>query len=340
MKFAHAVVSVLCFAAAVHAAEELPPAVAVELYKGPRGIDLQPPHYPESERKSGHEGWVIVAMMIDPEGKPYELSVADSTGNPVFEKAAVEQMARSRFEPATMNGKPIDAATHVKLNFLLSGESGMRPAFATLYKNVLKAVDEGERETADSRLARLEARNLHEDAYRGIAQYMYCRKWCSEWQQLGALRRAIAGEQTPRYLSKEVFAAMLQAMLSLEIRLQDYARALHTWETLSALGLDAATRMKWQNSIDEIETLRTSDKAYAVAGDFGDQSSWFFELLKRRFQVEVASGSIAEIKLRCNRQYVFFHFDPTLQYTLAGNDTSCSMEMVGQPGTKFRLIQL
>ena len=340
MKFVRALASMLCLAAAVHAAEETPPPVAVDQYTGPQGIDLQPAPYPESERKSGAEGWVIVNLMIDPEGKPYEMAVGDSTGNPVLEKAALEQVAKWRFEPATMNGKPIDAGHKVKLEFRLTGETGMRPAFAHLYKDVLKAVEQGERESADSRLARLEARNLYEDAYRGIARYMYCRKWCSESEQLRALRRAIAGEANPRYLSKDVFASMLQATLALEIRLQDYGSALRTWETLSATGLDDATRAKWQKSIAEIQTLRTNDRAYAVAGDFGEQSSWFFELLKRRFQVEVASGSIAEIKLRCDRHYVFVRFDPTLQYTISGNDGGCSMEMVGQPGTKFRLIQM
>jgi TonB family protein len=340
MKFTYALVPMLCFVAAVHAAEEAQPPVAVETYKGPKGIDLQPAPYPESERKNGAEGWVLVNLMIDPEGKPYEMAVADSTGNPVFDKAALAQVAKWRFEPATMNGKPIDASSNVKLTFLLTGETGMRPAFAKLYKDVLKAVEAGDRESADSKLARLEALNLYEDAFRGIARYMYCRKWGTQWQQLDALRRAIAGERSPRYLPKDVFVSTLQAALSLEIRLQDYARALQTWETLSATGLDDTTRAKWQKSIDEIQALRTNDQAYAVGGDFGDQSSWFYQLLKRKFQIEVASGSIAEIKLRCDRQYVFFRFDPQLQYTISGSEQGCWMEMVGQPGTKFRLIQM
>lgn len=340
MKFAYAVIPMLSFVAAVHAAEEAQSPIAVDLYKGPKGIDLQGAPYPESERKSGAEGWVLVNLMIDPEGKPYEMAVADSTGNPVFEKAALAQVAKWRFEPATMNGKPIDASSSVKLQFQLTGETGMRPAFAHLYKDVLKAVEAGDRESADSRLARLEALNLYEDAFRGIARYMYCRKWCTQSEQLEALRRAIAGERSPRYLPKDVFVSTLQGALSLEIRLQDYARALQTWETLSATGLDDATRAKWQKSIDEIQALRTNDQAYAVSGDFGDRSSWFYQLLKRKFQVEVASGAIAEIKLRCDRQYVFFRFDPQLQYTISGSDQGCWMQMVGQPGTKFRLIQM
>lgn len=342
MKFAYVALAVLsALAAAVPAAEETQPAVAapVELFKGPRGIDLKPPSYPQSERYSGGEGWVIVNVMIDPEGKPYEPTVVDSTGNKVFEKVALETVEKWRFEPASMNGTPIHAGNTLKLQFQLSGATGAREQFVKAYGQLVKAVDAGDRERADSRLALLEVHNLYEDAYRGIAQYKYYLKWGTPAQQLAAVRRALAGEKDAKYLSKDVFRSVLQTALSLEIRLQDYASALRTWEALRASGLDEASRAQWQTSIDKIQALRTDDKAYAVAGDFGERSSWFYGLLKRKFQLEVASGSIAEIKLRCDRQYVFFRFDPTLQYSIAGNNTGCSMELVGQPGTKFRLIQ-
>jgi TonB family protein len=341
MKSAYAVVPLLCCCAVVHAADEEQPPVAVETYQGPKGIDLQPPAYPMGERKSGAEGWVIVNFMIDRQGKPYELSVSDSTGNRVLEEAALEQVAKWRFEPATLNGKPVDAGDHVKMEFRLTNmKRGTGIHFANLYEQAMKAIEAGDRKTADGKLGLLKPYNLSEDAWRGVAQYRYCRKWCTGAQQLAALRRAVADETTPRFLPEDVFVSMLEAELALELGLQDYARALRTWRTLQANGLAETTRAKWQGAVDEIETLRSNDAAYAVNGDFGEQSSWFYELLKRTFHVEVTSGSIAEIKLRCDQQYVFFRFDPTLQYTIPGNDKVCSLEMVGQPGTKFRLIQM
>src|SRR5579862_9010922 len=45
--------------------------------------------YPEGERSRRREGWVRLNMMIDPKGKPYEITVLDSSGNPVLENAAV-----------------------------------------------------------------------------------------------------------------------------------------------------------------------------------------------------------------------------------------------------------
>jgi TonB family protein len=337
MKFPSAIASAAVLLWAVAATAQAP----IETFTGPKAIEKVAPSYPESERQTGDEGWVIVNLMIDPKGKPYEATVADSTGNRVFEKAALAAVDKWRFEPASKGGTPIDAGANVKLEFRLTGDSAASEQFVKIYKQVLKAVEAGDREHADSRLALLttSTHNLYEDAYRAIATYTYYRKWGTDAQQLSALRRAIAGERSARYLPKGVFASALQAQLALEIRTQDYARALRTWETLNDVGLDAATRANLQKSIDQIQALRTDDKAYAVPGEIAN-TSWYYELLKQRFQIEVAAGAIAEVKLRCDQQYILFRFDPQLQYTISGNDSGCSMELIGDPGTKFRLIQL
>jgi TonB family protein len=84
----------LLLAAASPAAEQAPQASRVDVYQGPKGIDVTLPTYPIGERQSRAEGWVIVNFMVDQQGKPYEVSVADSTGNRVLESAAAEQAAK------------------------------------------------------------------------------------------------------------------------------------------------------------------------------------------------------------------------------------------------------
>jgi TonB family protein len=342
MKPVNATLLALCvLSSAVHAAEEAQPpvATAVELYKGPKGIDLQAPSYPASERQSGGEGWVIVNMMIDPQGKPYEATVVESTGNRVFEKAALAAVANWRFEPASLNGTPIHAGGNYKLQFQLTGENGATEPFSRAYKQVLAAVKEGNRERADSRLALLKPHNLYEDAYAGLAYYQYYKMWGNADQQLTAIRRALAGEKDARYLPKGVFTQVQMATLALEIETQDYARALRTWAALRD-SLEPERRAQMQKSMDKIQALRTNDQAFAVNAEITLGSSWYHELLKRRFRIDVTSGAVAEIKLRCDQQYVFFHYDPQLEYKISGNNSGCWMEVVGDPGTKFRLTQL
>ncbi len=69
------------------------------------------------------------------------------------------------------------------------------------------------------------------------------------------------------------------------------------------------------------------------------EGTWYIHLFKRHFQAQVSQGHIAEVKLRCEKHYVFFAFDPTLRYEVAGKDGDCSMQLLGDPGTRFKLLQ-
>lgn len=64
------------------------------------------PKYPESERKTGHEGDVILKVLLDTGGAPHDISVARSLG-PDFDAAAIAAVQTWRFTPAMQYGKPI-----------------------------------------------------------------------------------------------------------------------------------------------------------------------------------------------------------------------------------------
>src|SRR5262245_28206125 len=111
-----------CLAGGALAAEgELTPGtpVEVEVFTGPKMIRTPIPTYPETEVRDGNEGWVRVNMMIDPQGKPYEINVIDSTGNRTFERLALKSVEHWTFEPAKRAGVAIDGSFDVKVLFYL-----------------------------------------------------------------------------------------------------------------------------------------------------------------------------------------------------------------------------
>ena len=91
--------------------------------------------------------------------------------------------------------------------------------------------------------------------------------------------------------------------------------------------------------VERINALRLDDRAYTVPGDFGDQTSWSYNLFKDEFFIRDVEGDIAEVKLRCRTDYVFFRFEPDIKYKVDGNDR-CHLQLVGNPGTTFTLTQL
>jgi TonB family protein len=314
--------------------------VAVEVFKGPKPVKTPGPPYPESERQTGGEGWVHVNFMIDPQGKPFEITVVESTGSKAFEKAALNAVEKWTFEPATDGGTPTTAGQDYKLLFILDAPAtGARPEFVRAYKQLMQAIAAGDRAAADTELAKLTVKNLYEDAYINLGRFNYHTKWGTQAEQIQDLRRAIAGERSARYLEKKTFIAALSSLLGLQIKAQDLARAMQTWETLQKVAPKKETAF-WQSTMDKIEALRRSDTAFAMTARMSEvTSSWHGELFKKRFQIIVASGKVSDIKLRCEKQYLFFRYEPGLQYKVDAPSGKCSIEVVGDPGTSFDLIQ-
>lgn len=185
--------TILCIAAsggAAEAAEETGAPGPETDVQVPAGVFTPPkaiqPHramdFPFRELIRGRGGWVHMNMMIAPDGKPYEIAVVDSSGSEEYEKAALEAVEKIRWEPATLDGKPIHSAYAVKFRFEVSGEAAARREFSTAYRRALKAAEAGDRQRADEWLAKLEAYNLYEEAFRNFALYAYYRTWGTEEQ--------------------------------------------------------------------------------------------------------------------------------------------------------------
>lgn len=314
-------------------------AVAVDVFKAPTIKNWAGAQYPESERSQGNEGWVRLSMMIDPEGKPYEISVVDSLGGAAFEKIAIAAAKRSTFLPATQDGKPVHSGYEMKTRFAINMlEKAADPTFISTYGKLVKAVQEGKKDSADLLLPRLQASNLYEDAYRNFALYQYYVKWGSEEQRLEALNGALAGEGTDRYLGRQAFLTAMEAKLVIDLKTHRFGDALSSWAVLSKTA--PAEQLKLlQPAMAAVAALQNTHDPVRTSGEIIKGTSWFTSLFRRQFEVVVQSGAVSEIKLRCEKSYVFFLYQAGVRYDVAEAAGRCSMQIIGDPGTKFELVQ-
>jgi periplasmic protein TonB len=81
---------------------------------GGSGISARPvggyqvkPRYPESARRRGIEGTVLLKMRITAQGRVEDVQVVRSAGYPELDESAIEAVRRWRFEPARRNGEPV-----------------------------------------------------------------------------------------------------------------------------------------------------------------------------------------------------------------------------------------
>ena len=65
------------------------------------------PRYPESARRRGIEGTVLLQMRITAQGRVEDVQVVRSAGYPELDESAMEAVRRWRFEPARRNGAPV-----------------------------------------------------------------------------------------------------------------------------------------------------------------------------------------------------------------------------------------
>ena len=222
--------------------------------------------YPWAELQEHGEGWVDLGMMVDPTGKPFEVTVNSSSGNKVFEKQAIEAVERATFKPGLLNGQTIESASEFKVVFRLEPPlSGARHEFVQQYRILQNAIMAKDRSAADAAMQGLDVKNLYEDAYFGLGSYEYALVWGDEAQQLAGLQRAIAREKGAQYWSKSDMQSLQRESLLLNVKLRHYVEALDLWTDLLKAGIDSATKAKLEPMIQRVENIRRVEEPYALS---------------------------------------------------------------------------
>ncbi|NCD25873.1 MAG: TonB family protein [Deltaproteobacteria bacterium] len=85
---------------------------------GPGIARLVRPEYPREARRQGREGTVILKLSLDASGHVEAVEILRQAGFGM-EEAAREAALRSRFRPATMNGRPVACQAILPLHFQL-----------------------------------------------------------------------------------------------------------------------------------------------------------------------------------------------------------------------------
>ena len=82
----------------------------------PRVISRSEPEYSEEARRAGVNTTIVVSLVVNESGAPQDIKVVRGAGFGLDERA-VHAIESLRFEPATKEGKPFPASTHVELHF-------------------------------------------------------------------------------------------------------------------------------------------------------------------------------------------------------------------------------
>jgi protein TonB len=77
------------------------------------------PQYPESARRQGREGRVLLRVLVDDQGRSKQVEINSSSGSDALDRAAAEAIKRWRFYPARHGDKSIESWLRVPIEFRL-----------------------------------------------------------------------------------------------------------------------------------------------------------------------------------------------------------------------------
>ncbi len=86
----------------------------------PKYLRNPAPYYPESSRKRGEEGLVVLVADIDAVGKVKELTVKSSSGYTALDASALKAVHKWKFEPARLGSMALESKVEVPVRFQLN----------------------------------------------------------------------------------------------------------------------------------------------------------------------------------------------------------------------------
>jgi len=89
-------------------------------YTRARYSDAPKPTYPETARRDGKEGRVLLRVLVNEAGRSAAVEVNHSSGVEALDQAAVEAIKRWRFLPARHGDSPVESWVRIPIDFRLS----------------------------------------------------------------------------------------------------------------------------------------------------------------------------------------------------------------------------
>lgn len=316
----------------------------VQTFQPPVAETRVNPAYPGLALNDGAEGLVELSMMIDADGKPFEVMVKNSIGGKAFEKEALDAIRQWTFRPAMMNGEAIVGSHRLILRFILEGAKGASAKFVRAYGRFNRELESAtQKEVAEqlSKLADAAGYNHYEHAFLNLARYRYALKYGNPLERMTHLDAALAFSTVAEdvtYLPEETARAARRELVNLQVQNQRYAEAMRTWQYFEKTGDTDAINM-FQPLAEQIRTLEQDDRSYAIEAVMDDAGSFSLALLKHRIYYTAATGAVMEFKLRCAQNYVGYVVEADVIYDIPAEWGACELEILGDAGATFSLVQ-
>lgn len=305
-------------------------------------IEREPPKYPRSEARAGKEGWVRLDLVVDKQGEVLDAVVLDSSGVEGFEREALRAVRRWQYEPALVDGEPVQQCYKVQLDFTLKQQRhGVTRRFASRIRAIQELLENQQLEEAKAKLDKLRARpqwNLTEDGWYWMIEALYQEAVGNVTRQIRSLKR-VAGVSARR-LPDEQLRYVLQKLFVLQISQNQFSEALSTYEKLQQVSDSEELIATMAPYVEQIRQIVDSEQPFYISARVNERRYWAHQLSRPAFELAEISGTLDTLEVRCERQLQTYKAVSGVEWRIPPSWGACRVKVKGEQGSEFKLIEL
>jgi TonB family protein len=320
-----------------------------ETFTQPYLVNSERPKMPGAIWREDIEGWVDVEVTVAVDGSAHNPRILATSIDGVFEKATLEAASNWRFEPATVNGKPVETTHEVRQSFFFEDNSdSISQAFARRAQGISRAFADNDLDTAWKKIGQLEekrTRLMAEGIYMDFFKANYYEKTNQPTLALYHLNRALY--MADGYVARAVREHMLRSAVKLNAEQRNFVAALARFEQLEGLVRKLPADDPIRQYAADINAAIASDQPLAwqatlerCDGCARETYSWSHPLVRKRFTLSAVPDTLEDTQLRCDEHFQYFRLRAGETYAIPEGITGCTFHANSWRAERFSLIEL
>jgi tetratricopeptide (TPR) repeat protein len=310
------------------------------------------------------EGYVWLLYKVGTDGKTRDISLIQLVGSQRFADLTMEQVKGWTFQPATMDGKPVEESRFLRQNWI-GVQEGTRPSMFNpmgpdvrkevkdAYEGAAALLSQGRADDGRAMLTQAFERRELNFFERGVLALPLLKMALQRKDYLEARRIAIEGTLIPLWRVKPAIGAELwEGRISADLMLGQMADVSDSFSKLKAIqGYDPNLK-QWVKGFDSNSPFaklvqNALDKAAAAPQLVGqgriprpeDGGIYWHTLSRRAFTFAGITGSLDSFVLNCIGGAIESRITATAQWHVPKSWGNCLLYVRGAPNTTFSVVE-
>jgi TonB family protein len=303
------------------------------------------PDYPNSALRRGHEGWVSLSFVIEPDGSVSNAFVSDSSGFEDFEGSALKAVNQWKFKPAVdKGGNAIQQCVNsLRLDFTLRNggkPEGASGRFRGRYNDIQAAFDAKDYKKSKQLLidmSNMKRFSLYEDRQYWQLKGYHAQYTGDDKNALAHFKRAATRVKNS---TDEFELTLLSNIFILELKQNLFVDALSTYQQLEKTQGSEKTVERFKPYQQKIAAVIASDRIFAVPSTIGERGFAQYKLARSQFEIGKVQGKVDKISVFCENKQNTFSYAADSSWTIPDSWGKCFLYVYGSKDTAFNIVEL